>query len=360
MTTGRYGVGAQSSLGGPYDRWREVELEPYCVAIGPGDGLVAHTGHALMYVADPVGAAALLNALETARESHGRALAKALAAIALGPDSGVVSPFGVLVPADDGLQLILRGPVTAHIQGGDGDRTLVGDRALTWVDETLQDPIDAVTISTRDAALMPYPHTDLRAGVVPGAGFVLSRKTNVQQVVRPPTAGASIPPGQRGAATTLYEPPAQHPRPASARPAPQQRPPERRAEPPPPRPAAATAAPPPGIGALTLDDDAIYPLDRAYVVGRNPMIDSAVRNSHASPLFLPDDPQISRVHAYVTIDAGGVFVRDAGTPGGTFVAAPGDTTWTKVSEQQPMALRPGWCLRIGQRILVYQKASSAQ
>ncbi len=322
-----------------------MDLEPYCVGIAPGDGLVAHSGHALMYIADPRGASALLNALETVHQSRGRALAKSLAAIALGPDSAVVSPFGVLVPADDGLQLILRGPVAAHIDGGDGVRTVFGDRALTWVDETLSDAVDTVAICTRDAALTPSAHTDLRAGVVPGAGFMMSRKALAQQVVHPPTPAVSVlptPPEQSDDPTTRYQPPVRDPRPA------------------PPLPAAATAAPPPGIGALVVDDEAIYPLDRAYVVGRNPMIDSAVRNSHASPLFLPDDPQISRVHAYVTVDATGVFVRDAGTPGGTFVAAPGDTTWTKVSEQQPTALRPGWCLRIGQRVLVYQKASSAQ
>jgi hypothetical protein len=59
------------------------------------------------------------------------------------------------------------------------------------------------------------------------------------------------------------------------------------------------------------------------------------------------------------VSAGTVLVRDAGTPGGTFIAAPGAATWTRVGGQ-PMALRPGWCLRIGARILTYQATGPAQ
>jgi hypothetical protein len=336
-----------------------VDLEPYSVAIVRGEGLVAHTGHVLMYVADSAGASALLKALDTAGQSPGRTLVKALAAIALGPDSGLVSPFGVLVPADDGLQLILRGPVAAHIEADSGNRTVVGDRALTWVDETLRDPVNTVTISTQEAALNPDPHTDLRAGVVPGGGFVMYPKAKAHSADRPATAAPAITPEQRGAPTTLCERPTPHQRQAPPRPAPQHQPPHRRPSSPPPKPATPTAEPPPGLGALCVDDEASYPLDRPYVIGRNPMIDNAVRSAHASALFLPDDPQISRVHAYVTVDEGTVFVRDAGTTGGTFVAAPRDATWRRVGER-PMELKPGWCLRIGQRILMYQKASSAQ
>ena len=36
-----------------------MDLEPYSVAIARGDGLVAHIGHVLMYVADSTGASAL-------------------------------------------------------------------------------------------------------------------------------------------------------------------------------------------------------------------------------------------------------------------------------------------------------------
>ena len=350
-----------------------MDLEPYSVAIGQGDGLVARAGHVVMYLADANGASPLLDALDAAaaRDSPGRALAKALGAIALGPDSALVPSFGVLAPAADGLQLILRGPVTANIAADGNERTVVGDRALTWVDETLRDPVDTVTIGPRGAAPSACPHTDLRAGVVPGGGFVLHRRTQPQPAAPPPpapAAAAPIPPQQRVAPTAFHERVAPHERQASPKPAERQGPPTpapfdrphgRPSDAPPRRPAAATAVARPGVGVLTVDDESVYPLDRPYVIGRNPMIDNAVRDAQASPIFLPYDPQISRVHAYVSIDGGAVLVRDAGSPAGTFVAAPGDATWTRVGNQ-PVALKPGWCLRIGQRILVYQKASSAQ
>jgi pSer/pThr/pTyr-binding forkhead associated (FHA) protein len=83
------------------------------------------------------------------------------------------------------------------------------------------------------------------------------------------------------------------------------------------------------------------------------MVDKSVGEATASPIFLLDDQQISRVHAYVTINAGVVLVRDAGTPGGTFVASPGDREWTSVGDQ-PTELKPGSTLRIGERMLVYR------
>src|ERR1700738_5649222 len=102
-----------------------------------------------MYIADETaGATSLLAALDSATgvESPGRAVAKALAAIALGPDSAQIPPFGLVAPAADGLLLILRGPVTADIESDGRGRRLSGEGALTWGDETLSEPIDMITI----------------------------------------------------------------------------------------------------------------------------------------------------------------------------------------------------------------------
>ncbi|MFC9997060.1 FHA domain-containing protein [Nocardia sp. NPDC127526] len=116
------------------------------------------------------------------------------------------------------------------------------------------------------------------------------------------------------------------------------------------RPAAAQAVAP---GALTTSDGSVYPLDRPYVVGRDPMIDDAVRRAQAAPIVIPRNRHVSRVHAYVYVEGGVVFVRDAATPGGTFVAAPGAADWIRVG-QRPIELKPGWSVRIGQRILTYR------
>jgi FHA domain len=326
-----------------------VGLESYRVAIARGDGLVARAGDVVMYVADPSGAADLLGALDSAAaaQSPGRALAKALGSIALGPDSRLISPFGVLAPVGEGLLLMLRGRVGADIEADGANRTLAGDRALTWVDETLGKGVDKIVVGGGDVSgLTACPHTDLRGpGVVPGGGFVVQR---VAAVLAPPVE-EQIEPETRAAAKQPRRPakPVESQGPVA--------PTQRRVR----KPAAATAMPRKVLGALAAEDDALYPLDRPYVIGRNPLIDESVGDARASPIFVRDDPQVSRVHAYVTLQAGVVLVRDAGTPAGTFVAAPGDESWIRVGDR-PTELKPGWSLRIGQRILVYQKASSAQ
>ena len=312
-----------------------MDLKSFRVAVGRGDGLVARTGDAVMYIADETaGAAALLAALDATAgaEFPGRTLAKALATIALGPDSALIPPFGLVAPTADGLLLILRGPVTADVESDGQGRRLTGERALTWVDETLPNTIDKVTIGGPGGLAVPVSrHTGLRAGVVPAGGFAVLRTDSSKPVAPQPHT-----PERR-------EPPRQAPPP---------RPP---AQP----PAAETANPRPVAGALTTDDDAAYPLDRHYVIGRSPLADPMVRDSAASPIVLADDPQISRVHAYVTVSAESVFVRDAGTPAGTFIAAPGASEWTRVGVQ-PAVLQPGWCLRIGAKMLTYQATGPAQ
>ena len=108
----------------------------------------------------------------------------------------------------------------------------------------------------------------------------------------------------------------------------------------------------PVAGVLQAAGGAIYPLDRPYVIGRDPLADDAVRNAHASPIVVQNDQHVSRVHAYVTID-GGVYVRDASTPGGTFIAAPVAESWTEIGPK-PTRLEPGWSLRVGEWILTYR------
>jgi hypothetical protein len=106
-------------------------------------------------------------------------------------------------------------------------------------------------------------------------------------------------------------------------------------------------------GVLSTPDGAAYLLDRSYVVGRAPLSDDAVRSATASPIVVQYDPYISRVHAYITVEGGEVFVRDASTTAGTFIAAPGASEWTQISTA-PTKLEPGWSMRIGQWIATYR------
>jgi hypothetical protein len=352
------------------DRRGGVDLNPYGVAIGRGEGIVARTGDVVMFVADAAAAAPLLLAIDSAAaaQSPGQALAKALATIALGPDSALIPPFGVLAPTGEGLLVMLRGHVAADIEADGVSRSLAGDRALTWVDEIVQEPVDKIVIGGDVSGLIACPHTNLRDGVVPGGGFVVHREQIESETrIVPSHNGERAQPDEhrRHAAPSSGEvlaPPAQQlAPPAQQLPAPtQQLPaPARPVGAPARKPALPTAMAGPVIGALADEDDAVYLLDRPYVIGRNPLIDKAVQDALASPIVVPDDPQVSRVHAYVTVEAGAVLVRDAGTPGGTYLAAPGDASWIRVGDQ-PTEIKPGWYLRVGQRILVYQKQTAAE
>lgn len=117
-------------------------------------------------------------------------------------------------------------------------------------------------------------------------------------------------------------------------------------------PATPPAARGPHTGALVFEDTA-FPLDRAYVIGRSPAADDSVRAAAAAPLQVPRDRHVSRVHAYVTPERGKVFVRDASTPAGTFIAAPGAEKWTRIGTSAT-ELPPGWSIRIGERVVTYR------
>ena len=306
-----------------------MDLKPCTVSIARGDGLVARFDDVVMYVADATASADRLLAIGESVAGADRpdaAIAAQLATVAFGPESHRVTPFGVVTTSADGLHVLLRGPVTAQLNRTDGAQTLSGAGALTWVDEILPGSVHTVAVTAAGGLrLAGCPLTDLRGGVVPGGGFVLHRSAGEV----PTTKSKLIAPKRNW-------------RPAE--------PTERMM---PTRAARVETSAIGTVGAvLESQDGAVYPLDRPYVIGRYPLGDDAVRNATASPIVMHNDNHISRVHAYVSIDRGAVFVRDAFTTGGTFIAAPGAKDWTRIGTT-PTELEPGWSLRVGERILTY-------
>lgn len=310
-----------------------MDVTPYALSVARGDGLVTRVGDVVMYIADGGSSAdRMLAAVEAAAgsEDPGAAVTQQLAFIALGADSSDIAPFGVVAPSADGLLVLVRRSVVAEIGTTVDNHHLSGERAFTWVDRVIRDPVLRIAIAT-ESGVSGHPHTDLRAGVVPGGGFVLHcvNAAHDPPNLGEPVAAQTMP----GPETTLRMQPAVAAAPRGG-------------------PLAETSAHTPVAGFLSAEDGAVYPLDRNYVIGRDPLRDDAVRTAAASPIVVHDDRHVSRVHAYVTIDGTSVAVRDAATPAGTFIAAPDAEDWTRIGTA-PTELEPGWILRVGDRILTF-------
>ncbi len=338
------------------------------VGVEVGDGIVARFGDALLLVVEPAQnrerAEDLLAAVEAAVSEAvppGASVANRLAAVIAGRPPGATPPFGAVAPLAEGYVVLLHGPVSAEIASPLGVVQLSGDQAVTWVDYKVEVAVDRLSVTSGEHPVQVDPLSDLRAGLVPGSGFVITAGMATAQSNATGTdagktasggtdAGATASSGGRPATATL-EPqqlgdsaPAQAAT-SSARPA-------QRSE-------RATEDLNQPVGHLLAADGLRIPLDRAYVVGREPEADPAVVSGAATPVRLSDDENlISRVHTYIAVEDGRVSLRDAASANGTYMAAPGDESWTRVGEE-PTELPPAWSLRVGNLVFTHVAATAA-
>jgi hypothetical protein len=110
--------------------------------------------------------------------------------------------------------------------------------------------------------------------------------------------------------------------------------------------------PRPPLGELVLDDGARVPLDRDYVLGREPTLDGDVLAGRARPLRINDpNGTVSRLHLKVSLVGWQVEVSDLGSANGSVLQAPGEER--TLTPFEPTAIEPGARIGIGHRSMQY-------
>jgi hypothetical protein len=333
------------------------------IAVQPGDGLVGRYGDTALLVSghDPDEAQfveELVAAVEAAGAEGplpGGTLAHRLGELVLGAGSGRVASFGVVAPVETGTLVFLHGDVGVTVDGASGSQHLSGTEAVTWVDRLLTEPFDRLSLSLVDAEPAPaHPRSDLRVGVVPGAGLVWLPGSGggrapeegptppAREVPEWDTESVPAPAARQTAGSALFDAEAEEEGTVA-----------------PPHPGGATMAARTAPGELVDEDGSRTPLDRDYVLGREPGGDEEVRTGKAAPLVIDDPDQlVSRVHARLRSDGGVAFIEDAPSANGTFIAAPDSTSWTRVGPEAT-ELPPGWKVRLGNQVYTFETSTGS-
>lgn len=142
------------------------------VGVEVGEGLVARFGDVLMLLVEPAQHRQLAEELLAAIEkTPAPGVAHRLAAIV---SEGASPAFGAVAPLEEGFVVMLHGPVAAVITSPHGVVRLSGEQAVTWVDHKVAVPVERLSVTSHADPLQVDPMSNLRSGLVPGSGFVIT------------------------------------------------------------------------------------------------------------------------------------------------------------------------------------------
>lgn len=335
-----------------------MKLDDVHVGVRAGDGIVARLADAVLVV--PFGAqveqAAVDRLIEAARDGPVAGRLEDLRAAA----GAGVQTFAIVAEVGESFGVFAEGDASIGIAGGEPLLRLAGRGVDGW---SLRVPAGFGSLEVGDVDGSPVdPRLDLRAGVVPGVGVVLSPKAGVNPVAVPAVASSPPPSGP--------EPVALAPEPAAV------------AGPvevwgirckkghfnnPEARycglcgihmvqdKAARVKGVRPVLGFLVFDDGMSFKLDTDYVLGSDPHGHDAVTTGQARPLVVSSaDGVVSAVHARVVLRDWDAFVSDCGSVYGTHVWSPGATDWQRLAPDDEVKLGTGSQVLLAQRGFMFQ------
>ncbi|MDQ3717352.1 MAG: FHA domain-containing protein [Actinomycetota bacterium] len=343
---------------------REGAFDRMTVTIRPGSDVVARKAGVLLVAGTPASDEGdrvlhtVLHLLETGGEGDTRALGYRLSRElrSLFETGGGPSDLALVAATDDGLAVVLAGTGTAAVpergwrlvceKGG------LLTREVDWPPAPLLLHLGGSGAESTSAAPdhRPARPFDLRAGVVPGSAAVLAS---------PPTAPPAITEAAKAEqlsgtrvlgypcrAGHLNDPRALFCALCGIRMAEST--------------GVYVEGPRPPLGLLVFDNGASFALDESYLLGREPDIDERVRSGRLRPLVLFDTTGvISRRHAEIRLEDWNVLLVDCGSANGTLVAERGAEHWSALVPGQPIRMRPGMQVRIGERSFVFEPLHGA-
>jgi hypothetical protein len=402
-------------------------LRDWALRVVPGSGVVARSDSTVLVVGDPsavdvvqrlLGAIAAHEERITSSPVSSRQLIRDIATVFAQVE--VLPPFAIVADEGEGIALLLHGDMNALIGAADGaGEEVSGRQSQTWVDRVLPEPPQDLCVGAQSDADTDIPF-DLRAGVVPGAGIVLTqtpisgaglprsapvRQVEGQPVPEVPAVPASVEPAvpvPAPAAVPESEPPTAL---APEVPAPEvdDVPPEPVAPPvsvttPPPVAAAepeadhavivkgvmctrghfnnpsvsycsvcgtsmmnltlrAVDGTRPPLGVFVLADGSVVSVDRDMVIGREPESHPDVIAGLAKPVVI-DDPNlsVSRAHALVRLIGWKVTVCDNSSSNGTAYIPTGAESGTRLAANEEVTIAVGSKLVLGDYTLTFNSS----